>query len=110
MALAKRKEYQNATVRLPKQVYERARQVVEKSETASSFNEFVVRAIEEKLHHLSESEIDAAFGLMADDPDYQRDAVAMAREFEKSDWEASRVIETSNELTPKIRAAKTRSR
>jgi len=49
MALAKRKEYQNATVRLPRQVYERARRVVEKSETASSFNEFVVKAIEEKL-------------------------------------------------------------
>ncbi len=110
MALAKRKEYRNATVRLPKQVYERARQVVEKSETASSFNEFVVRAIEEKLHHLSESEIDAAFGQMADDPNYQHDSVAMAQEFEKSDWEASRVTEISNELIPKTRAAKTRSR
>jgi|SRR5882757_6281194 len=110
MALAKRKEYQNATVRLPRQVYERARRVVEKSETASSFNEFVVKAIEEKLHHLSESEIDAAFGRMADDPDYQHDSIALAQEFEKSDWEASRVTETAHESTLKARAAKTRSR
>jgi hypothetical protein len=110
MPLTKRREYQNATVRLPRQVYERAKRVVEKSETASSFNDFVVRAIEEKLHHLSETEIDAAFGQMADDPDYQRDSIALAREFEKSDWEVSRVTETAYESTPKARAAKTRSR
>ena len=110
MALAKRKEYQNATVRLPRQVYERAKRVVEKSEIASSFNEFVVKAIEEKLHHLSETEIDAAFDQMANDPDYQRESIAMTREFEKSDWEVSRVNETVHESTPKARAAKTRSR
>src|SRR6266478_2180531 len=87
MSLAARKQYQNTTVRLPRQVYERAKTVVVRSE-ASSFNEFVVQAIEEKLRRLTEAEIDAAFAQMAHDPDYQRASVALAREFEKSDWEA----------------------
>ena len=110
MPLTKRREYQNATVRLPRQVYERTKRMVEKSEAASSFNDFVVRAIEEKLHHLSENEIDAAFGQMAHDPDYQRDSIALAREFEKSDWEVSRLTETVHEHPANARAAKTRSR
>jgi len=38
---------------------------------------------------LSEAEIDAAFAHMANDSDHQRDAIALASEFEKSDWEAS---------------------
>ncbi len=109
MAVARRKEYQNTTVRLPKQVYQLAKTAVEKSAAASSFNDFVVQAVEQKLQQLTESEIDAAFAKMANDPDYQRDAITLAKEFEKSDWEASRVTET-HELAPKARAAKTRSR
>jgi len=109
MAIA-RKEYQNTTVRLPKQIYQLAKSAIEKSEAASSFNDFVVQAIEQKLQQLTESKIDAAFALMADDPAYQRDAVALTRQFEKSDWEASRLSETTNELAPKARASKTRSR
>jgi len=46
MSLAARKQYQNTTVRLPRQVYERAKTVVIRSQ-ASSFNEFVVQAIED---------------------------------------------------------------
>ncbi len=110
MALARRKEYQNTTVRLPKQVYLLAKTAVEKSEAASSFNDFVVQAIEQKLQQLTESEIDAAFAQMADDHDYQRDAVALAKQFEKSDWEASRVTGNSNESDSKGRAPKTRPR
>ena len=110
MAVARRKEYQNTTVRLPRQVYELAKTAVEKSEAASSFNDFVVKAIQQKLQQLTEAEIDAAFAHMADDPDYQHDAVALTKEFEKSDWEASRVTETAHESAPKARASKTRSR
>ena len=110
MAVARRKEYQNTTVRLPKRVYELAKTAVEKSEAGSSFNDFVVQAIEQKLQQLTEAEIDAAFAHMADDLDYQRDAVALAKEFEKSDWQASRANETAHELAPKARAPKTRPR
>jgi len=110
MAVARRKEYQNATVRLPKQVYELARTAVEKSEVVSSFNDFVVQAIEQKLQQLTEAEIDAAFTHMADDFTYQRDAIALTKEFEQSDWEVSRTTDTGNALAPKTRASKTRSR
>jgi hypothetical protein len=36
----------------------------------------------------AEDEIDAAFSKMAVDPDYQRDAITMACEFEASDGES----------------------
>jgi hypothetical protein len=87
MHTAAKKQYQNTTVRVPRHVYEQARSVIARSQ-ASSFNEFVVRAIEEKVLRLTEAEIDAAFAEMASDADYQRDALAMAKEFERSDWEA----------------------
>ena len=110
MAVARRKEYQNTTVRLPKRVYDLAKTAVKQSEAASSFNDFVVQAIEQKLQQLTESEIDAAFAHMAGDPAYQHDAVALAEQFARSDWDASRITETGNEPATKTRSSKTRSR
>jgi hypothetical protein len=79
--------FQSTTLRVPKRVYELAKDAIRRSQQ-SSFNEFVVQAIEEKLRRMTEAEIDAAFASMADDADYQGAAVAMAREFETSDWQA----------------------
>ena len=107
MSLAAKKQYQSTTVRLPRHVYERAKTVVVQSQ-ASSFNEFVVEAIEEKVRRLTEAEIDAAFAQMAHDADYQRNAIALASEFAKSDWEAFE-SGTLHEQ-PKTRTSKTRSR
>jgi hypothetical protein len=111
MSLAARKEYQNTTVRLPRQVYERAKTVVIRSQ-ASSFNEFVVQAIEEKVRRLTEAEIDAAFAQMAHDEDYQRNSIALAGEFARSDWEAfqSTPHMKPRHEQPKTRTSKTRSR
>lgn len=112
MSLAARKEYQNTTVRLPRHVYERAKTVVVQSQ-ASSFNEFVVQAIEEKVRRLTEAEIDAAFAQMAHDTDYQRTSIALASQFEKSDWEALNTGATHEQPRheqPKTRPSKTRSR
>jgi hypothetical protein len=106
------KRYQNTTVRLPRHVYEKAKTVAIQSQ-ASSFNEFVVQAIEEKVRRMTEAEIDAAFAQMANDDDYQRSSIALAGEFEKSDWEAFRSGMTHEQSTheqPKTRASKTRSR
>jgi hypothetical protein len=110
MPVARKKEYQNTTVRLPKRVYQLAKTAVQGGEGASSFNDFVVQAIEKKLRELGEAEIDAAFAHMAGDSQYQRDAVALTKEFETSDWEASRATKTSHERAPKTRTSKTRSR
>ena len=108
MSLAARKEYQNTTVRLPRHVYERAKTVVVQSQ-ASSFNEFVVQATSKrKVRRLTEAEIDAAFAQMAHDTDYQRNSIALASEFAKSDWEAFE-SDTPHEQS-KTRASKTRSR
>jgi len=109
MAVTRRKEYQNTTVRLPKQVYKLAKRAVEKSEAASSFNDFVLQAIEQKLQQLSEAEIDAAFAHMAGDLNYQREAVALTEEFEQSDWEVSRATGTTHVPTP-TSTSKARSR
>jgi len=104
MSLAARKEYQNTTVRLPRHVYDRAKTIVVRSQ-ASSFNEFVVQAIEEKVRRLTEAEIDAAF---ATDEDYQRNSIAIASEFKKSDWEALQAGVAHEQ--PKTRTSKTRTR
>jgi len=84
---ARMKRYQNTTLRMPKHIYERARHAVSRS-GESSFNEFVVEAIEEKLERLTEAQIDAAFAQMGNDDEYKRDSLEMARQFERSDWEA----------------------
>ncbi len=107
MPVAAAKRYQNTTVRLPRHVYERAKTVALQSQ-ASSFNEFVVQAIEEKVRRLREAEIDAAFAQMANDDEYQCSSIALAREFEKSDWEALQPGTTHEQS--KTRASKTRSR
>lgn len=112
MSLAARNQYQSTTVRLPRHVYERAKTIVIRSQ-ASSFNEFVVQAIEEKVRRLTESEIDAAFAQMAHDADYQRTSIALANEFAKSDWEAfasSTRHQPAQHEQPKTRTSKTRSR
>jgi hypothetical protein len=107
MSFTAHKEYQNTTVRLPRHVYERAKTVVVRSQ-ASSFNEFVVQAIEEKVRRLTEAEIDAAFAEMAHDVEYQTNAITLAKAFEKSDWEAFQSGPPREH--PKTRTAKTRSR
>ncbi len=112
MALAVKKNHQNTTVRLPRQIYERAKTAVPRSQ-ASSFNDFVVQAIEEKLQRLTEAEIDDAFAHMAQDAQYQHDAMRLAKEFEKSDWEAfasNRQNEIPTHGRTKARGTKTRSR
>lgn len=79
-----RKRYQNTTLRMPRHIYESAKKVIGRS-AESSMNEFVVKAIEEKLQRLTDEEIDK---------DYQPASVKMAREFEGSDREALKVTET----------------
>ena len=95
--LARTKKYQSTTIRMPARLYEEARRVVQARHDVRSFNELVVEAVKEKLLVLSEEDIDAAFAGMANDPDYQRDAVAMAREFAASDWSAFKATEKQDE-------------
>ena len=105
-------QYQTTTVRLPRRVYEQAKTVVVQSQV-SSFNEFVVQAIEEKVRRLTEAEIDAAFAQMGHDADYRQNSNALASEFAKSDWEAftsGASHQQPRHERPKTRTSKTRSR
>ena len=107
MPITANKRKQNTTVRIPSQTYERAKKAAHRAQI-SSFNEFVIQAVEEKVRRLTEAEIDAAFAGMADDADYQRESVAIAQEFQTSDWEAMK-SSAGNERTP-TRSSKTRAR
>jgi L-lactate utilization protein LutC len=112
MPVAAKKRYQNTTVRVPRYIYEQAKTVISRSQS-SSFNEFVVEAIQEKVCRLTEAEIDAAFAQMAQDPDYQSASIAMAEEFKKGDWEAFQSTEAAKVLSKShkdARTSKTRSR
>lgn len=80
------------TVRLPKPLYEQARKCAEKT-TAQSINEFFVAAITAYLKILRRKRIDAAFSGMAEDAEYQREALLIAEEFSASDWEALELTE-----------------
>jgi Arc/MetJ-type ribon-helix-helix transcriptional regulator len=91
-----RSELQTTTVRLPRGLYEQARTAVKKGGVASSLNDFLIAALEEKLREMKEQELDEAFAQMGKDEEYQREAIALARSFEKSDWEAYKVANASN--------------
>lgn len=111
--LAKNNQLYATTLRLPKRVYERAKQAVNSGNAeADSFNDFVVNAIRDRLRILHEQEIDAAIAEIANDAEYQESAVTMAREFERSDWDAFRT-EAEDSKPPQAEhtpAAKTRQR
>jgi metal-responsive CopG/Arc/MetJ family transcriptional regulator len=55
---------------------------------ARSRNELVRIALERELAAQKRVAIDAAFAEMAEDPDYQAEANAIAEEFAAADWEA----------------------
>lgn len=96
MALA-RVETITTTVRLPRLIYDQAKCVVDKEKGESgpvvSMNDLIVLAITAYLKMYKRRQIDAAFALMAEDAEYQKEANLLAEEFEHSDWEALRMGE-----------------
>jgi hypothetical protein len=80
------------TVRLPRNVYDQAKHVVETERRSAqdrvSLNDFFVAAIKAYLKMYRRRQIDAAFAGMADDAEYQREAKLLAEGFAFSDWQA----------------------
>jgi Arc/MetJ-type ribon-helix-helix transcriptional regulator len=106
-------QFQTTTVRLPKDLYEQARSAVKEAGAASSINDFMVEAIEEKLRQLREQEIDRAFADMGSDEEYQKDSISLAESFARSDWEAYQSANASgakNERSRKKTTTKTSPR
>jgi hypothetical protein len=80
------------TVRLPRPLYEEARQfVVKEASPAETINEFFVAAIRAYVKLLKRKQIDAKFARMAEDTGYQKQAKLIAEEFNQSDWEAFQI-------------------
>ena len=85
---------QTTTVRIPRSLYEEAREVVnEKKVKAQSMNELIVLAMASFLKSYKRRQIDAAFAGMAKDAAYQKEAALINDQFEQSDWEALAITE-----------------
>lgn len=108
------RETRATTVRLPRAVYDQAKNFVdsEKQSTSASLslNDFFVTAIQAYLKLYRRRQIDAAFAAMAEDSDYQKQASLLGEEFEVSDWEALRLGEesVSEEESALVRAGSAR--
>jgi hypothetical protein len=82
------------TVRLPKPIYDEARSLVDENVVpVDSLNDFLVAAIASYVKLVKRKQIDAAFAGMADDADYQKEALLIAEQFAQSDWEALEIAE-----------------
>jgi hypothetical protein len=93
------RETRATTVRIPRPVYDQAKHFVDtersSAATSVSLNDFFVMAIQAYVKLYKRRQIDAAFAMMAEDTDYQKEASLLAEEFEPSDWEALGLSEDS---------------
>jgi hypothetical protein len=80
------------TLRLPRPLYERVKIFVEQNKTGS-VNDFVVTALSAYVRAVERKAIDDAFRGMADDKQYQREALLIAEQFAASDAEALELSE-----------------
>jgi len=82
------------TVRLPKAIYDEARNLIEENVVpVDSMNDFLVSAIAAYVKIVKRKQIDAAFSGMATDLEFQKEALLIAEEFAQSDWEALEIAE-----------------
>lgn len=80
------------TLALPADLLEATDQAVREGK-ARSRNEFVALALRHELATQKRARIDAAFAAMADDTDYQTEALAVTDGFVVADWEAFKLGE-----------------
>lgn len=68
-----------------------------KAGKAKSRDELIARALHKELAAIKRAEIDASFAGMANDAEYQAEAMQIAEEFAQSDWEAWQIGESEYE-------------
>ena len=91
MRASAKPDLQTTTVRLPRQLYEEARGMVETgAANASSLNELLVDSLDEKLKQLRRSRIDAEFAGMRTDPQFHSESKLIAGQFSTNDRETLR--------------------
>ena len=82
------------TVVLPVELLEAVDQAIREGK-AKSRNELLAAALRRELAALERAAIDATFAEMAYDQDYQEEALRIAKEFARADWEAFQIAEQS---------------
>jgi len=93
-AAARKSALQTTTVRLPRRLYEEARHALENGETdAGSLNDLLVQSLEAWLQRARREWIDREFAQMKNDPQYQHESAAVARQFASNDRETLRSAE-----------------
>jgi metal-responsive CopG/Arc/MetJ family transcriptional regulator len=75
------------TLTLPSELLEDTDRAVSQGK-AKSRNDFVAKALRHELAALRRAEIDAAFAPMADDAQYQAEALQIEAELATASWEA----------------------
>ncbi|HUI42351.1 MAG TPA: CopG family transcriptional regulator [Terriglobia bacterium] len=86
---AKRATKVQTTVRLPKPLYDKAKQLIRRGEVrVGSVNELMIESLQSRIRAVERQHIDAQFASMSEDRHYQRQAERVTEEFEPSDWEA----------------------
>lgn len=94
MSGAKRGKTVRTTVRLPRTLHEKVRQLVSKDGSdGDTMNDLFESAISTYVRLLERRKVDAAFARMATDDAYQKEARALGEEFSESDWEAFEAAE-----------------
>jgi len=90
----KPKQRIQTTLRLPAQLYEQAKSVVERNlSQAQNLNDLIVTALGSYVKMIQRRQIDAAFAGMTGDDAYQKEAQRITDEFAASDWEALELAE-----------------
>ena len=80
------------TIAVPEELLALADQAV-RDGRARSRAELLARALRREFAAERRAAIDAGFARMADDPDYQTEALRIAEEYAVADWEALRTVE-----------------
>ena len=80
------------TIAVPEELLVLADQAVREGR-ARSRAELLARALRREFAAQRRATVDAAFSRMADDPEYQAEALRVAEEYAAADWEAIRIAE-----------------
>jgi len=90
--VAVKRSLRRTTIAVPEELLALADQAV-RDGRARSRAELLARALRREFAAQRRGAIDASFARMADDLDYQADALRIAEEYAISDWEALRTTE-----------------
>jgi len=74
-------------LRMSAALYTEARHAVDEADDLTSFNDFAVRAIKEKMRRMEEARIDAAFARMGQNEKYLKATAKVFDDFASNDWD-----------------------